>query len=428
MIGFIIVFSLFTTLVFQVIFSFIGIQYEGSENSPLYKIIVFAINAIVISYICWKELKYHNKGKGTIIPYFIPIIVCLIYSIDSIQAPLDKTANNFFLFFFAFGAVGIFAGTYCYRFNKFSLVAKNIELLMFVCGLALVVSLPKVAIQATIAQFDAGNHQTVSYTAAIAFSIFLLGMSTDYRFKRYRFFESKWYRLILCALMPAMIVVCIMGGGRGGAVLLVVNFLICIYIIGREQLKKILLALFCLIFIGFFISTTVKGPFADLINAGFERSFAFVSDKGIDLESGSSGRDVVYSKALNLILESPLIGYGFFNQYDLCEKVIKQPYAHNIFLEACLQAGVIYALAMITVLILIVKNIITLCKYSNMYYFLIPIATFTFIQLQFSLTYLTSASFWFVLIFSLGMCRRLRISNKHLRNAREHHVKALSNI
>lgn len=413
-IGVFFTFSLFTSLIFQIVLSALGLSYSGSDESPLYKLTIIVVNTIVVLYVLYKEIRYSNSGtRGSILPYFIPLVVLMFYGIDTLchTEPLKSASNNVLLYFFAFSTPGIYSANYCYRYDKFAMIARNLELLMFICALALIVQLPKIAAHDEMA-FGGGSHQTISYTAAVVFGTLYCGIKQNYTFRRYKFFTNRYYPVIAICLLPLMFFVCIVGGGRGGMVLLIINLLVCTYFIARKHIIKILLSIALVaIFVTALSNFNIEGLDA-VAEKGFERSFAYIGDNGIDWQNGSSGRDEVYSRTLNLIDSSLAIGYGPFYQYDLCMKVMDMPYCHNIFLEALLQGGVLYMIFIVFVIIFLIIKAWKCIRSNSLYLFLIPIITFPIIQLQFSGSYLLSSAFWFSIIFVYGESTKLKIKGQ----------------
>ena len=117
--GFLFTLIIFITLTFQVLFSLMGIDFEGSAESPLYKLVVFGLDLCVCGYIVFKELINRSKRRGSALPYFIPLLVGFIYFLELIfRGPMGKNANNIFLFFFAFSTGGIYVSNYIYRFSQ----------------------------------------------------------------------------------------------------------------------------------------------------------------------------------------------------------------------------------------------------------------------------------------------------------------------
>ncbi len=59
----------------------------------------------------------------------------------------------------------------------------------------------------------------------------------------YKLFASSYYRPIALALMIANAVICIVGGGRGGAVLLIVNMLAVLFYFSKDKFWRTILSI-----------------------------------------------------------------------------------------------------------------------------------------------------------------------------------------
>ena len=106
----------------------------------------------------------------------------------------------------------------------------------------------------------------------------------------------------------------------------------------------------------------------------------------------TSGRDGIYSLAINAILKSPVFGYGigadsFITGHD---------YVHNFFLEVLLHFGII--IGVIISIVLLAKLLYKLIKYNRINYNLIIIwVSIGFVHLMVSATYTTNINFWIFL-------------------------------
>lgn len=413
MAGFLLTFCLFVTTVFLTIIPIFGISYNGADESPLYIITVLGTNGLGIFYIIIQEIMHHKKAQGRgVWPYFIPLFILLLFMIEVAFGKLGlsdysmKISVKILSFFYACAASGIFVGTYCYRYDKFYLIAKNLEPLAILCSIGLIVSLPSMYVEGNVSSSigGGGGHQTISYVAAICFAIFLISLKCKITDKRYRYkcFQNSYYRVLATILLIANAIICIIGGGRGGAVLLIINIIICLYYLSRKHFWRTVFFIALGITAFYFLSTNVSLWGIDVMfQQGFERAFAFIGSEGIDM-SQTSERDVVYRIAQQLINEAPPWGYGIFYQYVLCQKYINQPYCHNIFYELMLQGGLLYLLLGIFVYIQMMIKGNKIILHGSFNLFLIAIVTYPVVLLMFSGTYLLTPTYWFSAIYIYG--------------------------
>lgn len=415
-------FSLYVGVIFTVILSIFGLSYEGAEESPIYIITVLGTNALAMGYVMLQEIQHHRQAKGSTYPYLLLLIVPILCGVEIAFGKIHDMTNaiRMLQFFYALAASGIVIGTYCYRYDKFCLIVKNLELITLLSTMGLIIALPSMyienAMHATIG--GGGNHQTISYTAATNFSIFLIGLRSKNlpSAYRYRFFASKYYYPIALILMIANAVICIIGGGRGGAVLLAATLFISLYYFSRKNFGKSLLLIVLGATAFYFISTNISlWGINNMFHTGFDRAFSYIKLGELDMTE-TSGRDIVYERTQELIRDVPLCGYGLFHQYDLCWEKLNQPYSHNLFYEWILQGGYLYLLLWIGIYITTLIKAHKLILHKPEYAYLIAIIGYPFVMLLFSGTYMNAPLFWFSVIYVNGYYRKARLKYTILRS------------
>ena len=86
MIGFLLTFCLYVTIVFLAIIPAFGISYTGAEESPIYVLTVLGTNALAICYVVFQALFHHKQAKGSIGFYLLPLLILFLYVIEHLQA------------------------------------------------------------------------------------------------------------------------------------------------------------------------------------------------------------------------------------------------------------------------------------------------------------------------------------------------------
>ena len=390
--------SLFITNIFFIFLSLFGMEYNGKETEgPIFIITVLGINCIAILFILNYERKYHLYAQGKIWPYWIPFIYFSFYALELFMGMVDSgsRAEDVMRDFIAVSLVGIWGGTFCYRCCKFKEIVEYIELLLFVSTIALLLALPTMFLKSIgVTIGGAGDHQIVSYIAAVSlgFTICRLRFKPNFGLL---FFNSPFYRYIspFVALIQAFI--CLVGGGRGGFVLLIVIMTTIILYSIKDILKLIIIGLVIIILIIFLFN--VISP--TLEDTNIMRAFSIFAKSGEDVDSIRSS---IYKITTNYIYDAPLFGHGIFFQYNWCQKILTQPYCHNLFLEILLQGGIMYLIIWLIVFLRFFIKVHYLIKIDPVYSFLIPLVAYSFVMLMFSGTYLLTPLFWFVIIFVLG--------------------------
>lgn len=403
--GFIITLSLFITYIFPILISLFGLSYMGKEDGPLYILTVCIINFLSVSYIIYYEMRSHQKARGNPLMYLLPLLFIFLYLFEYAIGWVDIETPSFLIFrnSMAISMVGIFVGVFCVRYNRFEDICKNTELLMLLCSISLIMALPSMYTSGYDSSIGGGGgHQTISYIAAFAFGINYCRIKFNPSWG-YKIFRESYYKSIAYVLLASQVIVCLIGGGRGGVVLLIVLALLSL-VYNRENILKLFVIVVLCFFVLYFAKDISFWGIGDMLYRGTERAFAFIGDSSIDLAEGASGRDYVYDKALMLIADSPAIGYGFFRQYDMCEKYFQQPYSHNLFIELMLQGGALQTLIFSIIFIKFAYCFHRLVRSNNQYAALISFSAYPFVMLMFSGSYFMTSLFWFVILYVIG-CR-----------------------
>ena len=189
--GFLLTFSLYVTTIFIIVISIFSFSYTGAEDSPIYIITVLGIDILVIGYIILQEIIHHREAKGSVFPYFLFFIIPFLWFIEMAISGITDNSVRMLQLFLSMSAPGFFVGTYCYRYNKFYLIVRNLELLALICTVGLVLALPSMYSTGLASIGGGGNHQTISYTAAINFATFFVSLknrtlSSSYHYKFFR--------------------------------------------------------------------------------------------------------------------------------------------------------------------------------------------------------------------------------------------------
>ncbi|MBL73788.1 MAG: hypothetical protein CMF21_03275 [Idiomarinaceae bacterium] len=337
-----------------------GINYEGSESSGLYiYFTIFMAAAIFLIYIGASIVYGVGKRESIALTSLLGII-----SLHFLWVILDgadtELSTRFFELFIVLGLPGFFAATIVLKCNIVIQTVKAFELfvILIAIGVTFYSALPTLSGE-LVKNIGGASYQSLSYYSAFSFGMLLTynNLLSNKGF-RFRLLESKLFKIISIPLLVFTLFSCVLGGGRGAFLLLVMFLVFNIYASFKQQsslengglsgtLVKVLFL--CIVIVMFIV---VFGD-SNYINAGFERATQFISPDGkIDLESGSSGRDTVYSLALQFIGDSPVLGYGPFGVRD------KSLHAHNIFLEIWLQFGVVGLFLSIILFFYIVLRII----------------------------------------------------------------------
>ncbi|MBR5393874.1 MAG: O-antigen ligase family protein [Bacteroidaceae bacterium] len=236
-----------------------------------------------------------------------------------------------------------------------------------------------------------GSYQALSYYAAFAYAINILLMFV--KEKKSDSVYSKINIVLSYAFIPIQICSCIIGGGRGAMIFLILSTLYVMWL-KRNSIMRHKLTLIVLTLAIFFLTLKfIPYDYFVILESGSERAFSYLSDSGIDM-SDTSNRDIVYGEMIDAFFERPLIGYGIFKYID-----IYGTWAHNFFLEILVQGGLVFFTICFVMAIRAFFRWKSLPISSENKSLFNIILMFSFVKLFFSGSYLMDPLFWFVIMF-----------------------------
>lgn len=384
---------------FFTVMGLLGIEYKGSDSSSVYvSYIVLVAMLSFLSYVYSIVMRGILKRESNII-----LILLFLFSLHILWVVFDPNETiilpDHLVFFILFGLPGFFSAATIIKLNLIPQLIRFSEFtfMIMACGITLFSILPTFSGIRT-ASLAGASYQSLSYYSAFTFGMLLIYNLYLPRSMRTSWASFYWYKGVSYGLILACILGVFIGGGRG-AFLLLISYLLLIlssvFVNKNKSLtrksiinmfsKILAVILLLIVFFSFFWNR-------DFVQSGFSRATQFISsDGGIDLQSGSSGRNYVYQDAINYISERPLIGYGPFGFMD---QTIQ---AHNLFLEILLQFGSIGLLIFLLLIVLLTKNMIK--NWSVYSYWTFGLLFYPLVMIMFSGAYMHSAEFIFGVTF-----------------------------
>lgn len=373
----------------------LGVEYEGADSSIVYVAYVVSIaGAMLLVYLYATFKKGILKGEAIVLIFFLFLFV--LHALWVIFDPLHtKLVPEFLIFFLLFGVPGFMSAATIMKLGIQKEVIKLTELFIIIIAIGIVLFsvLPTLA-GINTRSLAGASYQTLSYYSAFAFGMLLTYSTHLPKVYRYAWVSSPVAKVLSYGLMLGCVLGCFLGGGRGAFLLLIAYLFIAMAslffskrnVLTQRGLIKTVLRVFSIVLLfSVFISVFWE---QDFIQSGFNRATQFISDDGgIDLERGSSGRDVVYSIAIDYINQRPVFGYGPFGFRD------QTIHAHNIFLDLWLQFGLIGF-----ILLTIVGSLLAIRSYKNLSSETVwtsSLLLYPLIMVMFSGTYLHSSIFVF---------------------------------
>lgn len=373
----------------------LGIEYEGSESSIVYVAYVVSIaGAMLLVYLYATFKKGILKGEAIVLIFFLFLFV--LHALWVIFDPLHtKLVPEFLIFFLLFGVPGFMSAATMMKLGIHKELIKLTELFIIIIALGIVLF----SVVPTLAGINTRSLAGASYQTLSYYSAFTFGMLLTYNFHlprgyRYAWLSSPIAKVLSYGLMLGCVLGCFLGGGRGAFLLLITYLFIATaslffskrnLLTQRGVLKTVLRVFSIVLLFSLFISVFWE---QDFIQSGFNRATQFISDDGgVDLVRGSSGRDVVYSIAIDYISQQPLLGYGPFSYF---ERTIQ---AHNIFLDMWLQFGIVGLILLIVAGLGLGRRALDLPSDYRMW--VISLLLYPMVMLMFSGSYLHTTIFIF---------------------------------
>ncbi|QDW90848.1 O-antigen ligase family protein [Staphylococcus chromogenes] len=326
----------------------------------------------------------------------------LIYSSYFFSPHADeKLAKNTIIFFSLWCVSASICGIYIKEIEK-AKVIKFFKFIFFLFSFTflVVILIPYIlGLLPSYILFGLMNYQNASYLASFTVGIGLYLLLENVIKKTW-----VYYSLILLTIPSVFI-----PGGRGGAILLILYFILYIIIITFRKNVNAFIKLFIYV-IG--LASFVTLVYYIVTSAGESRTFQYITSNGIDIQNGSSGRAPIYQMSTYFICQRPIFGYGPFNYYHLIHNI-----PHNIILELLLSFGIVGLMTILILLIITTINFIKNYDANSIDLLVVFIVVYPLTLLMFSTNYLVVSELWFVMFYMITKRKRLNnYGKKELHN------------
>ena len=390
-------FGVFGYYLFFSILGSLGVTYSGRDSGS--GIFVFFALSIFIFLLIIFAFDFVRQGFSKVDIYFLLFFLFLFIN-QSISIIINGNLieGSMFVFqnFIVFGLPGYFAASILNERKLIKDFIKFSDIFAIVLLILLITSVWETFLGGDReVEIGGATYQNFSYMAALSFSILVNNELILNPYERFKIFNSLIFKIILPIILSLAFIACLLGGGRGALIIIIFSILRIIYqflMPSSFTLRKIITSFtfMFLILIGYiYLNNIILSN--EALMFGFDRSTEFVTDEGIDIESGSSGRDIVYLTAIEGIGNSPFFGYGAFNVHAL---VI---HPHNIYLDFFLQFGFLGFLLAVIITAHLIFLAFTRKDKDSKTDWLIWLLPFPMIMLFFSGSYLEAGVFWFLL-------------------------------
>ena len=368
------------------IFSILGIEFKGSENSMIfiYGTAIFSLLSLAFGLHSLLRSRYINRISLFFL--ILPLIITLIYIFEN---PNTNFAFRTYSVFITIVFPMIIIGLDLAKSKSLDQLYNTLYFVFIIITLGSFRLLPQLIstrLNDLTTIFGGSNTQSMSYTISFAFMIGLI-VITDSE----RVIKGWYFKVAIYILLIILFFVAILASGRGAFLVILISSVI---FIGRNFKKKYLLKLLAAIVSIYLIFNYLMDELGQRFLESAIRIFAYIDSSGINMD-GSSGRLWFYEKALNLFSENMLFGHGIF-RYTIKTGSF---YAHNIFLDILVQGGIILMILFLFVMFSFFKKLHKILKYDSKSNVILIFVIYSFTLLLFSGTYLQDPFFWFSLAY-----------------------------
>lgn len=383
--------TLFASILYFSIGAILGINLEDNSAGGFYK--VFCIIVFVLSAFFYIR---EYAGRSILRKHFVSLLIILVYIVSGLVN--GYVSDKSWLSLVAFCLPATFIAIYYAENRNLSELVKWIDVILPIIAFSLLFSIKKLI--SDIISGEGYYSQGLSYFAAYFFIIDLFLLLFGAQFKRFRFFSSKFYKIVSILMLPYLLGVQLFAGGRGAMGTLVLGIIfLCYYYskshrVPKEKVFRVVIILVSVLLITIFY---FPSEIYDAFISNFERVFSFF-DSDRDMYERTSGRDEVFKVAISMIRERPLFGYGLFGYKNPPSAFSSMGYPHNIFLEILLQGGVVFFLIFSIVILQTFHKLRIILKNQSQLLILL-FAIFSMTLLLYSGSYIEMSFFWFSLVY-----------------------------
>lgn len=385
--------AVFMVDIFFVVANLIGYEYSGSGETSIYifyNIFIFTVIMVFYAYKILSNTFFTSKKQLLIL--WIPFIVTMIFLVEILFGNLSNSGQRAYMFYVLWAMPAMITGVYLNSTNRYKEVIMNLELVMLFFSISSLKVFINSLSTGLIANMGGSTYQHAGYLAALAYGINLYFVFYGHKHVRYNFTNTTIYKWLSVLLIFIQVIGVAITGARGAMVFVIIYTLYVLVNVIKttKQLTRVLLVItLAVVFTNLFWDNLYEIP---IFRSAINRTFAYISPEGI-YWGGTSGRDIVYSRAIDNIKESPLFGYGLFGYYR------KMGYPHNIILEVLIQGGIIYFsffIAFSLILFIKIRKHLKIDKELKLFAMLL---LFSLVQLAFSGTYMHNSTLNFTIAF-----------------------------
>ncbi len=391
--------TIYINFFFSPILALMGRRHEIESGDNTWALTVgFAF--IISMFFSLKSLltkKTLHYGKNLLLfPILFFVFAFIFEEMLPLSGNIGYPISKWFIFSVLYVWPAVFIAIDVATENSLDQMYKWVDMLAVLISLGMVPTLMSLEL-GTRMNMAGDSYNAIAYMGAFAVGILLYGIVSPYQELRFKIFQLKSYKILSVVFILINVAAVFISGGRGGALLLILNVIICLFTFnrsGKEIIKKTLFAVIALaLFIFVFGRFLNAYGLSDFFEMGIERTFSYISGGSIDM-SETSDRDEVYKAAFENISNYPILGQGVFRTMSMYGG-----YPHNFFLEILVDGGIVYLIFWLFYLIFFMNIFRRTIRKNPAKRYLLIFATLPFLSLLFSGTYTNDSYLWFVLAY-----------------------------
>ena len=324
-------------------------------------------------------------------------ILCIILILFCIQILFFPEVNSVFydvVSYFAINCISIAIIVSLLKEEEFLLLKRKIKYCAYIIGVCICIIMFCSLIGINI------NFQLESYSMSIGYACLLPCLVLIHNTMKEKSFIDFIFVIVILLFIVSY--------GSRGPLLGIVSFLIYNIFLWIWKNKKNIILIFPIIIIFFLIYMNYQSILSEMLNFIYEklgiqsRTLTILLDGNITY---NSGRDILYEKTWETILQHPFLIRGI-----AADRILLGTYPHNIILELLYQGGII--IAGIVIFLLIIFTVITFEKVNNEREMICIIFFFSSIPgLMVSGSFWENYSFWIWIILCLNKISNVLVFN-----------------
>lgn len=385
-------FALFIIFADEVFFCYMAASGTIVESGMKSKEAIFV--AAVAYSMLFMDIANHKLSSRNYRQLFALLGIMILYYITQFFFPEGMKMPNYTAHLLVYGALCVPAAYVGMRLARMGGDEKMIDLLpIYVIPVALIVgsaaAITSAAGTLLTNEESAFNYQSASYYLAYCFSYSVFFVFLYDHGKQHK--GGKLLSFVMFIMLFVCAVGCVLGGGRGAFVYLVLIGIYLVYrIIHKKGKRKTNANTILLLGITAIIAVVLASRFNIFDSAGFTR----VSEN----LTSDDNRDALWQSAIKAFKESPILGHGLGSIWWTVGF-----YSHSMFTDILAETGIVGTAIFLWVLVRCFLTLLRRSKFSQFDFFIFLIFCGVFVECSFSGYWISSPKLFLIFGYVFGL-------------------------